>query len=241
MSIDAKAERLRTLTDDFYHGLLDWDGYRHQRGELLDALLLDEADDAVGSSDADQGGQLDRNDTSGEQTTRRRHELEVGDADEGETDDVASEPSALPDVPDAPDAPDASDEPAAADPPEAPVVPAEPERKPGLDRRYLPYVGGGAALVLAVLIWALWPAVEPAGTRETPSNPVLAESAGSAVPREFVSAGRWDDEAVSGFMLDWDGLSRGQREAVRDTEQFRIFVAEVIARGVTGGRICAWF
>jgi len=199
MSIDAKAERLRTLTDDFYHGLLDWDGYRRQRGELLDALLFDDADASV-PTDAQP---VDEEETSGEQTTRRKHDLEQEEADSAPPDEAGSEP------------------------PDAPAAVAETSRVAGIERRHLPYIGGGAALLLAVVVWSLWPATEQSEIRQTPDGSIVSGPPGSDVLRRFVSAGRWDDAAVSDFMFRWDSLSLQQRDALRHTEQFRVFVGRV--------------
>ena len=211
MSIKEQSERLRSLTDDFYHGLLDWDGYRRQRGELLDALILQDSpvddDGPIVEIDA---APVDQDETSGEDTTRRDHGLESEDTESEQTDEARPDPQV------------------------APATPAETSKESGLDRKYLPYVGGGAALVLAVLVWSFWPSGEPSDEpselRQAPADSVVSESPESAILREFADAGRWDDAAVSNFMLRWDGLSVRQREGLRGTEQFRVFVARVRER-----------
>ena len=45
--IETQANRLRELTDDYYHGLLDWEAYRKERGRLLDGLLHLELEDEI--------------------------------------------------------------------------------------------------------------------------------------------------------------------------------------------------
>ena len=195
--IENEANRLRELTDDYYHGLLDWEAYRKERGRLLDGLLHLEVEDEITQDDPN-----------------------VAEASSLRTDDLPSAEEVAPIPSEIPvSAVTVGEE-------KAPSRLTERVAVVGFSLTGLvgvillglllwPSQDSDTSVNLA----------EDEGLNATRTRG--SELPGTELIREQMSVAEWDSETVSRFLLQWDALTLDQRDRLRKSEQFRGFVAEI--------------
>ena len=206
MSEDA-AKKVRTLTDDYFSGLMDRQDYVRARGEILDALI------GLPPGNGDETTQIE---SLGPSTENDELQLDT------ESPVRTAEPAA-------PVVSPRLEEPAGAFQQYRNHIIAGAVAFVVMVAVVVSLLGGDGPATELEVVNPASPPVDPAATALEESM-VVQESVATTEAdrvRQFLESPIWDESVVSGFVFDWDLLSTADREDFRNSELFIQFVTHV--------------